>query len=57
MTVRLTPGRVGLDDWGRIREGAAVELDPACRPRVDASADTVARLVAERDRIVADSDD
>ncbi len=36
-----------LADWRAIYRGAAAALDPACRPRVEAAAKTVAAIVAK----------
>ncbi len=41
----LKPGETPLADWRAIYRGAAVALDPACRPRVDAAAKAVAAIV------------
>jgi histidine ammonia-lyase len=46
MTVTLTPGRVSLADWQAVAEGAAVRLDPAARPAIEASARAVETIVA-----------
>ncbi len=43
----LTPGNVTLADWREIYRGATPKLDPACRPKIAASADAVARIVAK----------
>ncbi len=43
--VELKPGSVPLQDWRAIYRGAAVSLDPACRPGVAAAAETVAAIV------------
>jgi histidine ammonia-lyase len=42
----LVPGEVPLADWRRIHQGAAVGLDPACAPGVEASAAAVERILA-----------
>ncbi|HVL23895.1 MAG TPA: histidine ammonia-lyase [Thermomicrobiales bacterium] len=42
----LTPGAVDLRAWRAIFQGAVPALDPACMPAVEASAATVARIVA-----------
>ncbi|HEY0331390.1 MAG TPA: histidine ammonia-lyase [Rhodopseudomonas sp.] len=39
----VSPGAVSLDDLARVLDGAAVQLDPAFWPRVEAAADLVAR--------------
>ncbi len=46
-TLVLNPGNATLADWRAIYRGAVPELDPACRPRIKASAETVARIVAK----------
>jgi histidine ammonia-lyase len=43
----LKPGAVALADWRAIYRGATPQLDPACRPGVEASAAAVARIVAK----------
>ena len=43
----LTPGNVPLAHWRAIYRGAWPALDPACAEAVQASADTVQRIVAE----------
>ena len=43
----LLPGQVPLADWRAIYRGAVPRLDPACAVGVQASADTVARIVAK----------
>ncbi len=45
--LRLAPGAVSLDGWRAIYRGATPQLDPACRPGVQAGADAVARIVAK----------
>lgn len=42
----LNPGNATLADWRAIYRGAAPRLDDACRPRIEASAEAVARIVA-----------
>lgn len=49
--LRLTPGAVSLADWRAIYRGATPQLDPACGPAVQASADAVARIVAQGDPV------
>ena len=44
--VVLTPGEVPLGDWNTVYRGAAVRLDPACHPKVIASAAAVEAIVA-----------
>ena len=46
-TLVLNPGNATLADWRAIYRGAVPELDPACRPKIKASAETVARIVAK----------
>ena len=45
--VTLEPGAVGLAQWRAVLDGAAVGLDPACRPRVLKSAAAIQAIVAE----------
>ena len=47
----LKPGAATLADWRAIYRGATPHLDPACRAAVQASADTVARIVAKGDPV------
>ncbi len=47
----LIPGAAPLADWRAIYRGAALRLDPACAAGVQASADTVARIVAKGDPV------
>ena len=44
--VTLHPGNTSLPQWRAIYRGAGAALDPACWPRVEASAAAVARIVA-----------
>ena len=46
-SVTLRPGAMRLDDWRQVATGAAVTLDPACLPLVDAAAATVAAMARE----------
>ncbi|MGQ2901962.1 histidine ammonia-lyase [Neoaquamicrobium sediminum] len=46
MTRRLKPGAASLADWRAIYRGAVPKLDPSCRPKIAASAEAVARIVA-----------
>ena len=46
-TVLLTPGTVPLSTWRRVFYGENVALDPACRPGIEASAATVAAIIAK----------
>jgi histidine ammonia-lyase len=50
-TLILTPGHVSLARWRAIYRGASLKLDPACAAAVQASADTVARIVAKGDPV------
>lgn len=50
-TVALRAASATLADWRAIYRGAAVALDPSCRPAVEASAATVATLVAKHEPI------
>ncbi|BCH31708.1 histidine ammonia-lyase [Mesorhizobium sp. L-8-10] len=43
----LNPGNATLADWREIYRGATLKLDPACRPKIAASAAAVARIVAK----------
>jgi histidine ammonia-lyase len=45
--IMLTPGRATLADWRAIADGAAVRLDPAALPAIEASARTVEAIVAK----------
>lgn len=47
----LIPGAAPLADWRAIYRGAALQLDPACAAGIQASADTVARIVAKGDPV------
>ena len=42
----LTPGSATLADWRAIYRGAVPKLDAACRPKIKASAEAVARILA-----------
>ena len=44
--ITLTPGRATLADWRSIAEGAAVRLDPAAIPAVEAGARAVEAIIA-----------
>lgn len=50
-SVLLRPGHVTLADWRAIYRGASVQLDPATRPAVEASARTVAAIIAKGDAV------
>lgn len=43
----LTPGRTTLAEWRAVVNGAAVRLDPAVRPEVEASAHAVDAIIAK----------
>jgi histidine ammonia-lyase len=43
----LIPGAATLADWRAVYRGAKPRLDPACKPKIKASAETVARIVAK----------
>lgn len=45
--ITLTPGNATLADWRRIYHGAVPKLDPACKPKIAASAAAVAAIVAK----------
>ncbi len=49
--VTLQPGAANLADWRAILDGAAVKLDPACRPAIQKSAAAIQAIVAE-ERVV-----
>lgn len=50
-TIFLKPGAATLADWRAIYSGAAVQLDPGTRPAVEASARTVAAIIAKGDAV------
>jgi histidine ammonia-lyase len=45
--ITLIPGSATLADWRAIYRGAMPKLDESCKPRVRASAEAVARIVAK----------
>jgi histidine ammonia-lyase len=45
-SITLTPGRATLADWRAVTNGAAVRLDPAAMPAVDAGARAVDAIIA-----------
>ncbi|MER8779187.1 histidine ammonia-lyase [Mesorhizobium sp. M0220] len=45
--LKLRPGNATLADWRAIYRGGALRLDDACRPKIKASAEAVARIVAK----------
>ena len=45
--ITLNPGHASLADWRAVYRGATPVLDESCRAGVQASADTVARIVAK----------
>ena len=44
--ITLTPGRATIADWRAVANGAAVRLDPAAMPAVDAGARAVDAIIA-----------
>jgi histidine ammonia-lyase len=46
MTITLTPGRTAFSDWRSVAEGAAVRLDRAAVPAIEAGARAVDLLIA-----------
>ena len=46
-TITLTPGRATLADWRSVADGAAVRLDPAATPAVEAAARAVEAIIAK----------
>ncbi|HEX4847430.1 MAG TPA: histidine ammonia-lyase, partial [Novosphingobium sp.] len=44
--ITLVPGNVSLAEWRAIHGGASVQLDPASAPRIAASAEAIARILA-----------
>jgi histidine ammonia-lyase len=49
--ITLTPGRATLADWRAIADGAAVRLDPAAMPAVEAAARAVDAIIARGEPI------
>jgi len=49
--VTLRPGAVGLGEWRAVLDGAAVTLDPGCRPAIQKSAAAI-RAIVEEERVV-----
>ena len=47
----LIPGDVPLAHWRAIYRGASAHLDPACAPRIAASAAAVARIIARQEPV------
>ncbi len=45
--ISIHPGAMRLADWRAIYRGAPASLDPACRPAVEAAAETIAAIVAK----------
>src|SRR5690606_39094707 len=43
----LKPGSVALADWRAIYRGAVPKLDASCRPKIEASAQAVERIIAK----------
>lgn len=50
-TLTLIPGSVSLTDWRRVYRGAEIELDEACRPRIEAGARTIEAIVAKEEPV------
>ncbi|WP_312797962.1 aromatic amino acid lyase, partial [Tianweitania sp.] len=46
-SITIHPGSASLADWRAIWRGADIALDPACKPKVQASADAIARILAK----------
>ncbi|MBT9292129.1 histidine ammonia-lyase [Prosthecodimorpha staleyi] len=46
MSIAIHPGEVSLASWRAVWEGADLALDPACRPKIVASAEAVRRILA-----------
>jgi len=46
-TIVLKPGNATLADWRAIYRGAVPKLDPACKPKVKASAEAIGRILAK----------
>ncbi len=44
-TITLTPGRATLADWRAVADGAAIRLDPAAMPTVEAGAQAVEAII------------
>ena len=44
--ITLTPGHATLADWRAVADGAAVRLDPAAMPAIEAGARTVEVIIA-----------
>ena len=51
MTIVLVPGKVPLSDWRALYRGAAPILDVACRAGIEASAVSVARILARHEPV------
>jgi histidine ammonia-lyase len=45
--ITLTPGHATLADWRPVADGAAVQLDPAAMPAVEAGARAVEAIIAK----------
>lgn len=50
-TITLAAGKAGLSAWRDIYFGAPFALDPGARPAVEASAETVSRIIAKGDPV------
>ena len=50
-SIVLKPGAATLADWRALYHGATITLDPSTRPQVEASARTVAEIIAKGDAV------
>ena len=50
-SIVLKPGAATLADWRALYHGATITLDPCTRPQVEASARTVAEIIAKGDAV------
>lgn len=51
MSITMAPGSVSLADWQRIYRGETPVLDPASHPKITASAEAVARILARHEPV------
>ena len=51
MSITITAGAVSLADWRRIYRGETAVLDPSCNPKIIASAEAVARILARQEPV------